>query len=242
MKVMVNGATGLVGQSTVKAMLEDGHEVRASDRPGSDFFEIEKLGVEIIPAEIDDMPALEKTVDGMDAVVHVAGIFDFGASKDLLDKVNHQGTRNICDAVLKKAPNIQRFVQVATVGVYGHPEKCPCREDYAKNPRNDYEKTKYLGELAAFEYHEKHGLPVASLRPTLVYGPYSRYGHSMFIGILSLYKIHIAETLIGLRSGPKSSHVHMDDVGRAAALLGVNRNTLTARLKALKIDPDHLEP
>jgi nucleoside-diphosphate-sugar epimerase len=219
MKVMVNGATGLVGMSIVNALLEAGHDVRVSDRPGSDFNELEKLGVEIIPADLDDQPALEKTVDGMDGVVHVAGMFDFGAPADLLDKINHQGTRKVCEAVLAKAPNLKRFVQIASVGVYGKPAKCPCREDYPKRPRNPYERSKWRGEMAAFEYHVKHGLPVAALRPTLIYGPRAKYGHAMYLSGLTLYKINISDKLFTMRNGPKTSHVHVEDVGRAAVLL-----------------------
>jgi len=38
-KVMINGATGLVGENIVRAFLDAGHTVRASDRPGADFSE-----------------------------------------------------------------------------------------------------------------------------------------------------------------------------------------------------------
>ena len=179
MKIMVNGATGLVGLSVVDAFIEEGHEVRVSDRPGSNFSELEKKGLEIVPAKLDDAKALEKTVADVDVVVHVAGIFDFGLAPELLDKVNHQGTRNILDAVLKVNPDLKRFVQVASVGVYGAPVNCPCKEDDPKNPRNAYEKSKYDGEVAAFEYHKKHGLPVTSIRPTLVYGPRAKYGYAL---------------------------------------------------------------
>lgn len=219
MKVMVNGATGLVGLSIVDAFLEAGHTVRASDRVGSDFSELEKRNLEIIPADVDDLEALGKTVSGMDVVVHVAGLFDFAASPELLDKINHQGTRNICEAVLKEAPDITRFVQVSSVGVYGKPVRCPAKEDDPKRPRNPYEASKWKGEMAAFEYHKKHGLPVTAIRPTLIYGPRAKYGHAIFISALSLQKASGRDTMYGLRSGPKSSHVHVEDVGRAALLV-----------------------
>ena len=239
MKVMVNGATGLVGLSVVDAFLAAGHEVRASDRPGSNFQELTKRGVEVVPAELGDHEALGKTVAGMDVVVHVAGLFDFGATAQLLDQVNHQGTRNVCEAVLKHAPNLKRFVQVATVGVYGKPVRCPCREDDPKRPRNAYEKSKYRGELAAFEYHEKHGLPVSSIRPTLVYGPRAKYGHAMFIGVMSLLKAGGRPDIWGLKSGPKSSHVHVEDVGRAALQVAISEGSVG---KAFNVaDPNPLD-
>jgi len=226
MKVLVNGATGLVGFAVVEAFLEAGHEVRASDRPGSDFTELAGKGLEIVPAELDDQDALGRTVAGMEIVVHVAGLFDLGARADLLDKVNHRGTRNICEAVLKHAPNLTRFVQVASVGVYGNPVRCPCREDDPKRPRNAYERTKSLGEQAAFEYHQKHGLPVASVRPTLIYGPRARYGHAMFIAAMSLLKAEIWDWFIGLRSGPLSSHVHIDDVAQGILLVATREEAV----------------
>lgn len=236
MKILVNGATGLVGLAVVDAFLEAGQTVRASDRPGSDFRELEKRGLEIIPAELSDTEALGKTVAGMDVVVHVAGLFDLGAPPQLLEQVNHQGTRNICEAVLAHAPDLHRFVQVATVGVYGKPVRCPCREDDPKRPRNAYERSKFRGELAAFEYHQKHGLPVTSIRPTLIYGPRARYGHAMFIAAFSLL---FRNVLYGLARGPKTSHVHVDDVGRAAVLVATREYTIG---KAYNVaDPNPLD-
>jgi nucleoside-diphosphate-sugar epimerase len=220
MKVMVNGATGLVGLSIIDAFLEDGHDVRGSDIPGANFSELEKRGVEIVPADLFDEDALGKSVEGMEVVVNVAGLFDLGASFELLDKINHQGTRNVCESVLKHAPNIQKVVQIASVGVYGKPVRVPCKEDDPKNPRNSYEKTKFLGEKAAFEYYKNEGLPVTSVRPTLVYGERSKYGHSMFVALFSMAKDRGLETVRGFRSGPMTSHVHVKDVGRAVCLVG----------------------
>ncbi len=240
MRVLVNGATGLVGLSVIDAFQENNIDVRASDRPGSDFRELEFREVEIVPADLSDVDSLGKAVKGMDSVVHVAGLFDLAAPRHLLDEVNHQGTRNMCEAVLKHAPDLESFIHVATVGVYGKPVRCPCREDDPKRPRNHYEKTKYLGELAAFEYHQKHGLPVASIRPTLIYGPRARYGHAMFIAAMSLVKEGWGRPrLISLRSGPYTSHVHIDDVGRAAQLIARSEGTAG---KAFNIaDPNPLE-
>jgi len=240
MKVFVNGATGLVGLSVINAFLEAGDEVRASARPGSDFKEIDSRRVEIVPADLSDVESLGKAVKGMDAVIHVAGLFDLAAPPDQLEKVNHQGTRNMCEAVLRQAPNLEKFLHVATVGVYGKPKRCPCREDDPRQPRNHYEKSKYLGEVAAFEYHRKYGLPVASIRPTLIYGPRARYGHAMFIAAMSVFKESMGRSrLVSLRSGPYSSHVHIDDVGRAARLVAKSEKAVGHAYNVA--DPNPLE-
>ncbi len=237
LRVMVNGATGLVGMAVIDAFLEAGHEVSASDRPGSDFSEVEKRKVEIIPAELDDPIALEKAVAGVDVIVHVAGIFDFGAAPKLLDKVNHQGTRNILDAVLKVNPGLKRFVQVASVGVYGRLEISPCKEDHPKNPRNAYEKSKLDGENAAFEYHSKHGLPVTSIRPTLIYGPRAKYGLAMFLALFSIRKFNGLKVIKTLNSDGKMHHVHVDDVGRAAVLVATEERSVGSAYNVAAPDP-----
>jgi nucleoside-diphosphate-sugar epimerase len=236
-KVMVNGATGLVGENIVRAFLDAGHTVRVSDRPSSNFSELKKLGVEIVPAEINDSAAVEKTVEGMDKVIHVAGIFDFSFPKKTLNEVNHLGVRTICEAVMKKAPNIDRFVQVSTVGTYGKPATNPCKEDDPKNPRNNYEKAKYLGELAAFEYHEKHGLPVTAIRPTLIYGPKSRYGHSIFIAIMSMIRSRGVEELTSMKAGPMNHHIHVEDIARAALLVSEADGAVGNRFNAVDTNP-----
>jgi len=222
MKAYVNGATGLVGLSVIDAFLEAGHSIVASDRPSSNFTELEKRNVEVVPAELDDIEAIKRGIKGVDVVVHVAGLFDLGASPALLDSINRQGTINVCEATLEAAPEIKRFVQVSTVGVYGKPVRVPCREDDPKNPRNPYEKSKWKGEMAAFDYHKKHGLPVTAIRPTLVYGPRAKYGHAMFLAGIAMMKANGREVLWSLKSGPKSSHVHVEDVGRAALIVATN--------------------
>lgn len=226
MKVMVNGATGLVGLAIIDAFLDASHEVRASDRPGSNFSEIEKRKLEVIPADLDDPAALEKSVAGVDVVVHNAGIFDFGLDPKLLDKVNHQGTRNILDAVLKANPNIKKFLQVATCGVYGQPVVIPCKEDDPRNPRNAYERSKRDGEDAAFEYHRKHGLPVASIRPTIVYGPRAKYGHAMALALFSIRKFNGLKVLHTFNNKGTLHQVHVDDVARAAVLVATKEGTV----------------
>ena len=203
----------------VEEFIHAGHEVRVSDRPNADYSMLAKLGVEIVPAELDDSQALARAVRGMDVVAHVAGIFDLSAPPELLEKVNHQGTRNMCEAVLQNAPNCQKFVHVSTVGVYGQPKNCPCRETDPKLPRNAYEISKLRGEEAAFEFFEKSGLPVTALRPTLIYGPRSRYGLALFVSLLSLRKQNGASTMHNVVSGPKGSHIHIEDMARAVRLV-----------------------
>src|SRR3990172_8329341 len=188
-KVFINGATGFVGSYIVEAFAEAGkYKIRGGDRPGANFDTLKKFDVEVIPGEVNDVETIEKQVAGMDIVVNVAGLFDFGLPYDVLDSVNHVSVHNICKATLHKAKNVKRFIQISSVGCYGKPKTNPCKEEDPKRPRNNYEKTKWLGEQAAFSYHKEQGLPVTAICPTLVYGPKSKYGHAMFIALFALQK------------------------------------------------------
>lgn len=218
--VFINGATGFIGSYIVEAFAETGrYNLRVSDRPDSNFDILKKFDPEIMTGEIWDTDALEKQVAGVDIVINVAGIFDFSVPYETLDRVNHLGVHNICKATMKKAPNLKRFVQLSSVGCYGKPKTNPCKEDDPKRPRNNYEKTKWLGEQAAFQYHREDGLPVTAICPTLVYGPKSRYGHAMYISLLALQKARGMTQLKLPKRGPSNHNVHAADVGRGVVLL-----------------------
>jgi len=216
-KVFINGAGGFVGSHIVEAFCREGHQVTASDIQGADFSIPKKAGAKIVPADITDPKAVKEVVAGHDVVVNVAGIFDLAAPRELMEKVNVQGVRNMCEASLDNG--VSRFVQLSTVGVYGKPEKTPCSEPDPKNPVDNYGQTKWLGEQEAFRYHREKGLPVTALRPTLIYGPRSQYGQAMYIGLFSLMKHRGRKGIAMVDSGPLTHHAHVEDAGRAVLLL-----------------------
>lgn len=214
MKVLITGSTGFLGSWFVRVAVEKGYKVVATDVPCANFSENKKLGCEVIPLDLitEDTDVLFK--GGVDAVIHNAGVFHLNASPVLLRAVNVEGTRKICESALKAG--VKRFIMVSTVGVYGKPKRTPCREEDPKNPRNAYELTKWEGELVAVRYYEKRGLPVTVIRPTLIYGEGSKYGHAMMMaGVASLYMRGIRKIHIRLRGGPFFHSVHAEDVARA---------------------------
>jgi uncharacterized protein YbjT (DUF2867 family) len=75
MKVLLTGATGLLGGALMEILLREGHEARCLVRETSPrASRLDPGRVEIAPGDAGDAEALGRALAGMDALVHVAGI------------------------------------------------------------------------------------------------------------------------------------------------------------------------
>lgn len=213
-KVLINGANGFLGTYVVKKAIEAGWTVRASDLAPAPSPELAKLEMEYIPADLSNLDEARKITFGTTHVINVAGLFRFDATKEDLYKANATCTRNMCQAALEA--DVERFVQVATIGVYGRfPMDKPITETHPKNPKNDYEKSKKKGEDIALGYYERYGLPVVSLRPSVIYGPRSRYPIALVISMMAMMKALGQNTAPDVVVPVKIQQVHVVDVARA---------------------------
>ena len=112
MKVLVTGASGLIGRHTVEALLGDGHEARTFQRNP-----LTRAGVETIRGDVrTDVPALCAAARGCRAVVHLAGRGDVGESRrDPLGyaQLNATGTLHALEAA-RASSLAARFVSTGT--------------------------------------------------------------------------------------------------------------------------------
>jgi len=76
-KILVTGATGFLGTNITLKLLEQGFSVRAFGLEGSTTKYIEKEGVEIVFGDITIPQSIQKAVEGVDAIIHVAGDTSF---------------------------------------------------------------------------------------------------------------------------------------------------------------------
>jgi dihydroflavonol-4-reductase len=97
--VYVSGATGFVGSHVARELREQGAEVR-DER-----------------VDLLDSDALERVIEGCDAVVHVAALYSYDAPELEFERVNVEGTRTILAAALAKG--VRRFLHTSTAGTCG---------------------------------------------------------------------------------------------------------------------------
>ncbi len=171
MRYLVTGATGFLGGHVVDRILDAGHQVRAhvleADRaPG-----LEARGVEVRVGDLLQDGDLAPLLEGVDVVVHCAGIAAQRAAREDIWRVNVDGTKRLLSACSGIA--LSRFVYVSSVAVYGH-DPPPVSEDAPWNPVNAYGKSKCAAEEALWRCRTETGLPAVALRPCLIYGERDR--------------------------------------------------------------------
>lgn len=110
MKVIVFGATGMVGKQLVKQALFNGYSVKAFGRNVFTEFDTEEEGLELVKGALFDEKEVFEAIKGCDAVLSA-----LGGSIDGADKTRTLGMKNII-AQMKKAA-VRRIVAVGGLGV-----------------------------------------------------------------------------------------------------------------------------
>ena len=162
MKVFVTGATGFIGASLVKILVNDGYEVKALVRPGSDQRNLQGLDIELFPGDLSDRSSLENGLAGCETLYHAAADYRLWIRNPAeMYESNVTGTRNILEAALNR--NISRVVYTSTVGTLGNPGNGTPGNETTPVTFADmvghYKKSKFLAEREAVSFVEK-GLPL----------------------------------------------------------------------------------
>lgn len=167
MRYLVTGATGLVGSEVVDRLLARGDAVRALVFEPSAVEELRRRGVDVRLGDLASDADLTEVVDGMDVVVHCAGVVQMSAVRRDIWAVNVEGTERLLAATARVGS--ARFVYLSSVAVYGH-ARAPISEDAPKRPVAAYGESKCAAEEALWRYYAEHRLPVVALRPCPIYG------------------------------------------------------------------------
>lgn len=145
-------------------------------------------------------------------VIHNAGLFDLTASADALKTINVEGSRAVAQAAT--AAGVKHFIQISSTSIYGR-QDLPIREDVShKSPVHRYGLSKWDGETTSRDICQRADVLWTAIRPTLIYGPGSRYGIAPFIAALDT-SAQTNRRLLLPAGGPLCHAVHVDDVARS---------------------------
>jgi len=114
---------------------------------------------------------------------------------------------------------VSRFVHFSTIAVYAHSQSLPIDEESPKRPHDTYGMTKLWGEKVAFNFYEKHNLPLICLRPAVAYGPRGKYVPGMIFAGGLIVRNRGFKSFRLFEGGSHTSWVHSEDVAGAAVFL-----------------------
>ena len=159
MTILITGAAGIVGAGLRRELAGDGEPLRLLDRqPITDLqgHETAVLG------SISDRAALVEAMQGVRAVIHLAGCTTDAEIEDQIEG-NVRGAYNVFEAA--RLAGVERVVFASSHHVVGYyPRRRRIGTDALLRPDSRYGLTKCFGEQAGAMFADKHGLRVLCIR------------------------------------------------------------------------------
>lgn len=179
-KVLVTGSDGFIGSHLTEALVKKGYEVKAFvyynsfnswgwlDNVSKDIMK----HVEVFQGDIRDPHGVKESLQGCDAVFHLAALiaipFSYYSPDTYVD-TNIKGTLNILQAA--RELGTERVLVTSTSEVYGTAKYVPIDEHHPYQGQSPYSATKIGADRLAESFYRAFDLPVSIVRPFNTYGP-----------------------------------------------------------------------
>jgi nucleoside-diphosphate-sugar epimerase len=175
-KVLVTGASGLLGVAAIEKFLSAGWEVVAVSRRKPELPSGHQI--DFLSVDLQDREAARAAFEPLTDITHIAyaalhekpDLVTGWSSKDQID-TNNAMLRNVVEPILSGAEEFQHISIMQGTKVYGvhlHPIPIPARESDPRDPHDNFflDQEDYVRDMGA-----KHGFTYTALRPQLVTGP-----------------------------------------------------------------------
>jgi nucleoside-diphosphate-sugar epimerase len=185
MSVLVTGAAGLLGGHLVDLLVEGGREVRALVLPDQDATRLQRLpGVEVVRGDLTCSESLQRAVQGVRCIYHVAAKTGVWGSARSYWQVNVWGLADLVRVAL--SAGVERFVHTSSITVYGHSLRGIVSEEQPFHAeKNPYSRSKIAGEQMLARLVRERGAPIIIVRPGWIYGPGDRASFARFTSLIA---------------------------------------------------------
>lgn len=167
-KILITGGNSFVGSHLAYTLKNKGITPVCLVRKTSDIKHLKECNADICCAELSNKADLDKALEGIDAVYHIAAAKRAKTRQEYFD-INQICTRNLLEACVN-SKSIKRFVYVSSIAVTGpSPDGYPMTEETPCKPITYYGESKLAGEKEVQKFMDK--LPAVIVRPPAIYGP-----------------------------------------------------------------------
>ena len=226
MQALVLGATGHIGAHVVRALLADGHRVRAAYRNPRFLSLLEGLPVERVRVDLETLDGLREALHGCDWVFHAAGYYP-GILEGAMRREDavQQGTistRRVCERLAEAAPARVVFTSSAAT-IRRVPGRAATEADaMAGRPAPPPELSLYATVKLAMEQEalraHRGGLPVVLVNPSVCIGEYDAHkfsGRLVLVFAKHRLPVYVDHTLNAVYTGDVGAgHVLAAERGR----------------------------
>lgn len=228
MNLLVTGGCGLIGSTTIDALLRD-HDPRRivildNLERGTEANIAEALKddrVSLVKGDIRNREEVREVTQGMDAVIHMATLRITACAAEPREalEVMCDGSYNVLEAAVEAG--VKKFVTASSASIYGLADEFPTKEDHHPyNNRTWYGASKIMLEGLLRSFNDMYDMPYVALRYFNVYGPRMDI-HGKYTEVLIRWMERIAAGQPPLILGDGKTtmdFVYIEDVARSNIL------------------------
>ena len=167
-RIFVTGAGGCLGGRLVQRLVLGSREVAVEPLvhrlSGAGAMRLARLPVDVHQGSVTDRDRMDELMADCDAVVHCA-VGDREATVT--------GTRTVLAAA--EDAGVETFVYICSGSIHGHDFEGVLTEDAPIEPDTEYGEWKADAAAVVDEYRTGGGMQPTSIRPFIVYGPFSEF-------------------------------------------------------------------
>jgi UDP-glucose 4-epimerase len=199
--ILITGGLGYLGVRIAESLLTLGYEVRLTTSRENPIIPEKLYSCECVNIDFNDNKLLEQACDGVNAIIHLAGLDAPSSQRDPESALFVTGLGTLKLLQIAESLRIKKFIYMSTVHVYGSPLSGFIDETCLPRPLHPYAITHRLAEDYVLEAHNREKLGGTVFRLSNAVGsPCNSNGHAWKLVVNDLCKQVVVDKSMQLLS------------------------------------------
>jgi UDP-glucose 4-epimerase len=191
-RVLVTGGAGFIGSHLCERLCKQGRIVRVLDdfstgkRENVELLREQGFHVELVEGSVADAAAVQRAMEGVGKVVHLAALPSVARSLEKPLDTHHACATGTATVLHEAHRQRARVVYAGSSSAYGDQEAPRKHEGLREDPLSPYAAAKFAGELYCRAFARVYGLSVVVTRFFNVFGP-RQTADSPYSGVVAAF-------------------------------------------------------